>query len=204
MALQLTVGRVQDWPSRERLGTRLATNYSSPLCYRSLFCVQPPPTYRKNRRQGICDSPSPLFSVGRGHLYTGYSRQSSKKCCLVPRPYYSTRFRSRGLRESPMWIDQKSPGKRRTGTDSSPVVSLGTGTKQEEAHRMCISPRITLGEYFSWAGLGNWGTYLLISIPLKFLWRRPRLVLRLTYYKVLSRVTAICNFFIASLFQTSC
>ena len=147
MTLQLTVGRVQDWQSRERLGTRLATNYSSPLCYRSLFCVQPPPTYRKNRRQGVCDSPPPLFSKGRGHLYTSYSRQSSKKCCLVPRPYYSTRFGSRGTSESPMWIDQKSPGKRRTGT------------KQEEAHRMGISPRIRWGSIFPGR---DWGTGALI------------------------------------------
>ena len=89
------------------------------------------------------------------------------------------RFGSRGPSESPMWIE--SPGKRRTGT------------KQEKSHRTGISPRIRWGSIF----LGReWGTgALLITTP--FLCKRPRLT-----YKFRSRVTVICKFFMASLFQT--
>lgn len=57
---------------------------------------------------------------------------------------------------------------------------------------MGISPRIRWGSNFPGR---EWGTCLLISIP--FLRKRPRLT-----YKVRSRVTVICKFFIASLFQT--
>ena len=147
----------------------LATNYISPLCYRSLLCVQPPPLHRTNWRKGVCDSPSPIFSEGRGRPYTGYSRQSSKRRCLVPRPYYSARpmrFGSRGPSESPMWI-----------------APSGYFTKDN------------VGEYFSGTGVGTGA--LLITIP--FLCKGPRLT-----YKVRSRVTVICKFFMASLFKRAC
>ena len=89
------------------------------------------------------------------------------------------RFGSRGPSESPMWIE--SPGKRRTGT------------RQEKSHRTGISPRIRWGSIFPGR---EWRTgALLITIP--FLCKGPRLT-----YKVRSRVTVICKFFMATLFQT--
>ena len=58
---------------------------------------------------------------------------------------------------------------------------------------MGISPRIRWGSKFPGR---EWGTgALLITIP--FLCKRPRLT-----YKVRRRVTVICKFFMASLFQT--
>ena len=61
------------------------------------------------------------------------------------------------------------------------------------SHRMGISPRIRWGSIFPGR---EWRTgALLITIP--FLCKGPRLT-----YKVRSRVTVICKFFMATLFQT--